>query len=544
MKNIGKHAYDFENLINKDASEFYRINADLRHEIDDLKKANNEISKSLKCFYRLFEYIPDSIFLLTTQGNLLDANRHAYKSLGYSRDELLNLSIKDVTKDFQLSNEQVDRLKNGEIIVIDGFQKRKDSKSFPIEAHLWLFEMDEEELILFLVRDITTLKKAEEENLRLASQLSYAQRMQSICTLAGGIAHNFNNLLMGIQGNASLMLLEKTKDDSDYEKLMRIQQLVDKGAILTGQMMEYAREGTYQIISSDLNKLIEKTGNVFNASRKDIFLHYNLAEDLLGVEIDEKQIQQALMNILINSADAMPQGGKILLQTQNVSHRVMIDKPYKPNPGPYVMVTVIDSGLGMDKNSIKRAFEPFFTTKGMAYRTGLGLASTYGIIKGHGGFIDIDSERGRGTTIIIFIPVTGGKTNKEIKPTGDIIMGKGTVLFVDDEEIVRETGMQMLERVGYDVLTAESGKKALEIFKKRHEDIDLVLLDLVMPEMNGGAVFDMIREINSDAKVLLSSGYSLDGDAQKIMERGCNGFIQKPFNIKGLSQKLSDILEA
>jgi two-component system cell cycle sensor histidine kinase/response regulator CckA len=207
------------------------------------------------------------------------------------------------------------------------------------------------------------------------------------------------------------------------------------------------------------------------------------------------------------------------------------------------MLTVTDNGLGMDKNSINRAFEPFFTTKGMAHRTGLGLASTYGIIKAHGGFIDIESEKGQGTTIKIYIPEIREEVKEETKQTGDILMGKGTVLFVDDEEIVLETGGQMIERIGYNVFTAQSGKKAIEIFEEKRQDIDLVLLDLIMPEISGSTTFDRIKEINPDVKVLLSSGYSLDGEAKRIMERGCDGFIQKPFNIKGLSQKLADILE-
>ena len=539
MEEIRDRAYEFNKVIDGDTTELYKINKELRQKIAELRKSEDKLRKSEKRFRRLFEYIPDAIFLFNLHGDIIDINKRACDNLGYSRDELISLSIKDIEKEFYMTNEQIDQLKNGEHVIIEGFQKRKDHTSFPMEAHLWAFELDGEELILALVRDMTHLKRAEEENFRLAAQLSYAQRIKSIGTLAGGIAHNFNNLLMGIQGNTSLMLIDKTTDDIDYEKLMRIQKLIDNGAILTGQLMEYAREGTYRIRPSNLNKIIRETSNIFGASRKEISLHYDLADDLSGVEIDENQFQQAFMNILINAADAMPEGGNIFLKTRNVSHRVMIDKPYNPSPGQYVMLTVTDSGLGMDKNSISRAFDPFFTTKGMSQRTGLGLASAYGIIKGHGGFIDIDSEKGQGTTISIYIPTSGD----EVKPTGDILMGKGTILFIDDEEIVLETGEQMIERIGYNVLTAESGKKAIEILEKKHNDIDVVLLDLIMPEMGGGATFDRIKEINPDIKVLLSSGYSLDGEAEKIMKRGCNGFIQKPFNIKSLSQKLADILE-
>ncbi len=378
---------------------------------------------------------------------------------------------------------------------------------------------------------------------QLTTQLQQALRMKSLGTLAGGIAHNFNNLLMGILGNVSLMLLHMSPEHKHYGNLKVIEKLVKSGSELTRQLLGYAMEGRYEARPVNLNTVVRETAETFGSTKKEIEIHYDLAQELFAVRADQSQIEQVVFNLYVNAADAMPRGGDLYLKTMNVTQGHMEGKPYRPKPGNYVMLSVRDTGGGMAKETLEHIFEPFFTTKGLAKGTGLGLASSYGIIKGHGGYIDVESETARGTTFCIYLPATEERIEREKKdPLAGISTGRGTVLFVDDEDTILELGRQMLTALGYNVLPAGSGEEALRVYREHQEEIDLVILDMIMPQMGGGETFDLMRQINPRVKVLLSSGYSLDGQAQEILNRGCDGFIQKPFDLKALSGRLSEIL--
>lgn len=393
--------------------------------------------------------------------------------------------------------------------------------------------------------DVTDLEKAEEERGRLGAQLQQALRMKSLGTLAGGMAHNFNNLLMGILGNVSLMLLHMNPEHKHYGNLKVIEKLVKNGSELTRQLLGYAMEGKYEAKPISLNKVVRETSETFGSTKKDIRVHYDLAQELFAIRADQSQIEQVVFNLYVNAADAMLRGGDLYLKTMNVTHVDMEGKPYKPKPGNYVMLSVGDTGSGMDKETLEHIFEPFFTTKGLAKGTGLGLASSYGIIKAHGGYIDVESVPGGGTTFSIYLPATEERIEKEKKDVlSEITTGSGTILFVDDEDAILDLGRQMLAALGYNVLPAGSGEEALRVYREHQAEIDLVILDMIMPHMGGGETFDRMRQINPRAKVLLSSGYSLDGQAQEILDRGCDGFIQKPFDLKALSGRLGDILSA
>jgi two-component system cell cycle sensor histidine kinase/response regulator CckA len=377
----------------------------------------------------------------------------------------------------------------------------------------------------------------------LEEQLQLAQKMEALGTLAGGIAHNFNNMLMGIMGNVSLALLDTDSTKPQYEKLKNIEKLVESGSKLTSQLLGYAREGRYEIKPLNLNRLVEETSETFGTAKKEIRIIRDLAQDLFTIEADQGQIEQALWNLYVNAADAITGSGDLILKTSNVTNLNLAGKQSNPRPGNYVLLTVTDSGIGMDKKTMNHIFEPFFTTKGVGKGTGLGLASVYGIIKAHDGYIDVESQKGHGTTFKIYLPVSNRKVIGKHELAQEPVKGSETVLLVDDEETVIDVGRQMLERMGYTVLAAGSGKDAIELYRGHKDAIHIVILDLIMPEMSGGETYDEIKKINPHVKVLLSSGYSKDSRATEILARGCNGFIQKPYTMKGLSLRIREILK-
>jgi len=388
---------------------------------------------------------------------------------------------------------------------------------------------------LFILRDISEKKKLE-------SQLKFIERMETIGTLAGGIAHDFNNLMMGMLGNISLLLYDMDREHPHCEKLKNIEKLIESGSKLTSQLLGFARKGRYEVRPINLNQVVQETSVTFGRTRKDITICRQLSENLFSIKVDEHQIEQVLINLYINAADAMPGGGDLFLKTLNVTHKDMKDKPYDPKPGQYVLLNVIDNGTGMDEKTAERIFEPFFTTKAMGRGTGLGLASAYGIIKGHGGYIDVDSNLAQGTSFSIYLPASDEPIHQTMEISQRIIAGNETILLVDDEEIVIDVGVKLLNKLGYTALEARNGFQAIEIFEANKDHIDLVILDMIMPDKGGGETYDSLRKIDSEVKVLLSSGYSLSGQASEILDRGCNGFIQKPFNMRTLSQKIREVL--
>jgi two-component system cell cycle sensor histidine kinase/response regulator CckA len=385
-----------------------------------------------------------------------------------------------------------------------------------------------------IVVDITDRK-------RMETQLQQAQKLEAIGTLAGGIAHDFNNLLMAIIGNTSLMLLEADSSHPFYERLRNIERHVQSGAALTKQLLGFARGGMYEVKSMNINELIKRSAEMFSRTKKEIAIHTKYQDDLWPVEGDQGQIEQVLLNLYVNAWQAMPGGGELYLQTENSSLDADHVKPLDIEPGRYVKITVTDTGVGMDEETQQRIFEPFFSTKEMGRGTGLGLASVYGIIQNHHGFITVDSERGHGTTFTIYLQASDKEPEEEGAISEELVRGSGTVLLVDDEERVLTVGKDMLATMGYEVLTASSGKEAVEIFRENQHTVDVVILDMIMPGMGGSETYDRLQQINPGVKVLLSSGYSLDGEAQKILSRGCNGFIQKPFDLYDLSSKLRDL---
>jgi CheY-like chemotaxis protein len=368
--------------------------------------------------------------------------------------------------------------------------------------------------------------------------------MEAIGTLAGGIAHDFNNLLMSIQGYASLMLMDPGASQNQRDKLKNIEQAVHRGSELTKQLLGFARGGKYEVRPTNINELVDKSSQLFGRTKKEISISTRFDPNIWIVEVDQGQVERVMLNLYLNALQAMPAGGCLSIETRNVVFDIDSAKKAGMEPGRYVKISVSDTGIGMDDRVRERVFEPFFTTKEMGRGTGLGLASAYGIVKSHGGLIDVESQIAQGSTFNIYLPASEKTVVNEIPTSVKLLKGNESILLVDDEETVLEVGIEILQWLGYTVFPARSGKEAISILKEKDAEIDLVILDMIMPEMGGGKTFDLIKQLQPEKKVLLSSGYSISGEARQILNRGCNGFIQKPFDIKTLSCKIREILES
>jgi PAS domain S-box-containing protein len=518
----------------------------LVQDITAQRRAENALRESEERYRNLVEMLPEGLWV-HRNGIILYVNPAMVRLLGASREEeLLGRSIYDFvhpesrdsvrerTEEVQEKGVTVP-LKEHKYISLDGSVVDVETLATAVPFH-------GERAVLAVYRDIRERKRQEQERKGLEERFLVAQKMEAVGILAGGVAHNFNNLLMAIQGNASLMLMDLPEDHPHREKLLAIQEAVKSGAELTRQLLGFARGGKYEVRPININTVVEEMAHLFGRTRKEITIHKTLASDLWTVEADRGQMEQVLMNLFVNAADAMPRGGELFLETQNVELDEDYVRPFSAKPGKYVRISVTDTGVGMDEETQRRIFEPFFTTKSLGRGTGLGLATVYGIIKAHEGIITVYSKPGEGSSFHIYLPASPKEPAREFKFDEGIARGSGTILVIDDEPMILKVADHLLRALGYRVITASGGKEGLRIYRERGLEIDLVILDMIMPDMEGGEVFESLKRMNSQIKVLLSSGYSINGRAREILKRGCVGFLQKPFTLAELSQKVKDAL--
>ncbi len=389
-------------------------------------------------------------------------------------------------------------------------------------------------------RDVT-------QEVALEAQLRQAQKMEAVGTLAGGIAHDFNNLLQVIQGYTEVLIHGANQSQSSYESLQKIHRSAKRGAELTRQLLTFSRKVQSERRPLDLNHEVEEMKNLLERTiPKMIEIELHLSEIPAVVNADPVQVEQALMNLVVNAMDAMPEGGRIIVETENIALNEEFCKTHLgAKPGEYIMLSISDTGHGMDKETLEHVFEPFYTTKEVGKGTGLGLAMVYGIVKNHEGYILCYSEPDMGTTFKIYLPTMdqdGGK--KKAKEREDRITGgMETILLVDDEEYIRELGVELFSDAGYTVLTATDGESALRLYQRELERIDLIILDLVIPGMGGKKCYEEILKINPQAKILVVSGYSASGPGKEALEAGARGFVGKPFDVGDMLKTVREILD-
>lgn len=513
-------------------------------DITERKRVEEALIESEKRFRNYFELSLVGIAITTPNMEWIEVNDKLCLMLGYTREELFRKKWKEliVKKPANLDEHTIDHAVSGKVDLTNmemRFYKKDGSAIHALVSSRGVGKGNGKlDYVLTLIQDISDRK-------RLETQLLQSQKLEAIGTLAGGIAHDFNNLLMGIGGFASLMLYDLDTDHPHYEKLRSIEEQVRSGAELAKQLLGFARGGKYEVKPTNLNTIIDRSSQLFGRTRREIIIEKKFRDDLWTVEVDRGQIEQVLLNLYVNAWQAMPGGGTLYLQTDNV-HIGATGKGYYDDqiPGKYVRISVTDTGIGMDEKTKGRIFDPFFTTKDRGRGTGLGLASAYGIIKNHGGFIHVYSEKGQGTTFNIYLPSSTKKLIGEQKEhEKEYSRGTETILVVDDEELNINVTRLILQRLGYHVITASGGKEAIEKFHNPSNKIDLVILDMVMPEMGGGETYDILKKVSPSMKCILASGYSINGQATEIMKKGVEAFIQKPFSMGELATVVRRVLD-
>lgn len=528
-------------------SELEQANAELSIEIAEREKSEMALHKKESYFRALFENAGDAIFIEDKNDHIIDVNNRACELLGYTREELLKMRVVDVQPaEYRKQKKGSGKKLPSHGIPFETVDLTKDGKSVPVEVTTVHLTTGDDNLVVSIVRDITERKQAEAEKEKLQSQLIQSQKMESVGRLAGGVAHDYNNMLGVILGHSDLAILKASKHPFLLEHLKEIHNAAQRSAELTQQLLTFARRQTIAPKVLDLNAAITATLQMLRLLiGENIELDWLPGTEAYPVKIDPIQFDQLLMNLCINGRDAISGTGRICIETRKMT----VDEAYRTtklffDPGDYAVLIVSDNGSGMDKEIQAKIFEPFFTTKNMGQGTGLGLATVYGIVKQNNGFINVYSEPGHGTTFSIYLPL---HSCLAIPPSnmadGNIATIKNkTILVVEDERDLLAICKTMLRDLGYNVLAACSPAEAIKLAVEFAGKIDLLITDVVMPGMNGRELQAHIQESNAEMKCLFMSGYTSNVISHHgVLDEGVH-FIQKPFSLKGIDKKIIETL--
>ncbi|MBF0476379.1 MAG: response regulator [Deltaproteobacteria bacterium] len=520
-----------------------QANRALEQEIALRRQAETELRESENRFRRIYDDAPVMMHSIDKDLIVRNVNRKWLETLGYDRSEIIGAGIESImTPGSRATLRNVIELfwAIGEANEIPYEYVKKDGAvlSVLLDAISW----DDPlwgKVSLTVLRDVTQLRI-------LQKQLFQAQKMEAIGTLAGGIAHDFNNILQVGLGYSEFLLLDKELPERYRPDLTKIHESARRGADLVRGLLTFSRKTEIELQPLNLNSRINELQKMIERTiPKMINIQICLAEDLAAINANPTQVDQILMNLVVNARDAMPDGGNLTIETANFTFDEEYTKThFDVKRGRYVRVMVTDSGTGMDNDTLEHIFEPFYTTKGIGEGTGLGLSMVHGIMKQHGGLIMCYSEPGQGTTFKIYFPALISDEEKE--EAGERKMPRGgseTILLVDDEEFIRELGARLLTKAGYNVIKASNGKEALGVYQTRSEEIAVVILDLIMPEMGGKQCLEGLLGLDPSIKVIIASGYSADGPGKEAVAAGAKGFVNKPYDHRQILEVIRSILD-
>ena len=549
-EHLVKYNESLKNEVEKQTLAIKKANEKLLNDITMRQEIEQKLRESEEKFSKAFMASPFGIVISRLSDDIiLEINEVGVKMTGYTYEEVIGKSL--VKLNF-IDNVQYKEFLS--LLQYKSFYKENEVKYFSSgkSEKVGLFsgtiiKINSVDCQIIVIQDITDKKNAEKERLVMEEQLRQLEKMQAIGQLAGGVAHDFNNQLTGIMSCADLIKNGLNKNDTLYEYADMISSAAKRSAKLTNQLLAFARKGKYRTVAINVHTLINEVISLLERSiNKKITIRQHLLADPSVTMGDPVQLHNAFLNIALNSRDAMPDGGEILFNTDNVELNETECKfllPFEIQPGHFLIISVIDNGIGIDKEIQKHIFEPFYTSK-KGKGTGMGLAAVYGTMKSHKGAIEVSSVKNEGTTFKIYLPLCSDQVPKsKNKPVSKEKKMKARILVIDDEDNICKTISIILTNKGLDVTTFVNGKKAIEFYRKEWKNTDLVILDLIMPVMDGFEVSNEILKANPDAKILFSSGYSIDHKIQQLLEKETCRFIQKPYHIDDLFSIITSMLK-
>ena len=521
-------------------------------DVTQRQRAQEALRQSQEKYHKVFQVSPTWVVLSDLEtGRYLEANQAYLTAMGYSAQEVEGrTSLEMKTWADPQDRARIVRAirEKGSVRALEVTRLRRDGRPIPTLYHGEMIEAAGQTLLYSISVDLTEAKRAQAEKEKLEAQLRQSQKMEAIGTLAGGIAHDFNNILAAVMGYGELALLAARKHQDNQGQLVKIIESAERARRLIQQILTFSRRVETELAPLDLNHEVVAAVGILEATLpKMIALELDLASDLWPVRGDANQIEQLLLNLASNSRDAMPQGGRLVIQTVNlILDQNQVNQRVEVEPGPYVVLTVTDTGEGMDQETCRQVFDPFFTTKEVGKGTGLGLSTVYGVVKSHGGHVSCYSQPGIGTAFKVYLPAleeeAAGPTQEEEEPSA-LAGGDEVILVVDDEDNLRAVAREILGQKGYQVWLASQGEEALEVYQERGGEIGLVLLDLGMPGMGGRRCLQKIMAMDPQARVLVTSGYAQEGLARELIQDGARGFVGKPFRAAELLRAVRQTLD-